>query len=77
MTILFLFFLLVLFFYSFFGIGFYESYAPPFLAAAFICLFVVLKKTWTEMHAVHELLKKKNDKDKAETDSESTDESAK
>lgn len=66
MTAIFIVLLITLAIYSAFGMLFYDSYAPPFLAVALICLFVALKKTWTEMHAVHELLKKKNDKDKEE-----------
>ena len=77
MTAIFIVLLITLAIYSAFGMVFYGSYAPPFLAVALICLFVALKKTWAEMHTVHELLKKENDKDKEETDSESTDESVK
>ena len=77
MTILFLFFLIILFFYSIFGMAYYESYAPPFLAVALICLFIVMKKIWTELQAVHELLEKESNEDEEEEDlgSEITDES--
>lgn len=79
MTAIFLIFLLVLFFYTMFGMICYDSYAPPFLAVALICLFVVLKKILTELQIVHELLKKENgeDEEKEDFDSESRDESVK
>ena len=77
MTATFFIFLLALAFYSVFGMLFYDSYAPPFLAVALICLFVALKKTWTDQHAAYDLLKKELDELKAKLppdDTEETDE---
>lgn len=78
MTATFFILLLALACYSFFGMLFYGSYAPPFLAVALICLFVALKKTWTDQHAAYDLLKKELDELKAKLppdDTEKTDES--
>ena len=71
-------FIIALILYAYLGMIFYGSYAPPFLAVALICLFVVMKKIWTELQAVHELLEKENNEDEEEDSvSESTDESIK
>ena len=51
--------------------------APIFLAVALICLFFMLKRGLSELHTLNEFLKKENDKDKEESDFESTDESEK
>lgn len=78
MTAIFLILLLVLFFYAMFGMLFYDSYAPPFLAVALLCLFFALKKIWTDQHAAYDLLKKELDELKAKLppdDTEETDES--
>ena len=75
MTATFFIFLLALAFYSVFGMLFYDSYAPPFLAVALICLFVALKKTWTDQHAAYDLLKKEFDELKAKLPPDETDES--
>ncbi len=56
MTATFFIFLLALAFYSAFGMLFYESYAPPFLAVALICLFLALKQVLAEVRALYELL---------------------
>ncbi len=56
MTATFFIFLLALAFYSVFGMLFYESYAPPFLAVALICLFLALKQVLAEVRALYELL---------------------
>lgn len=74
MTSTFFIFLLALAFYSVFGMLFYDSYAPPFLAVALICLFVALKKTWTELRAVRELLEPNKEEDDENSDFEETDE---
>jgi len=66
--------LLVLAFYTIFGMLFYDSYAPPFLAVAIICLFAALKKIWSEVHAVRELLDPNKDEDDENSDFEETDE---
>lgn len=74
MTAIFLILLLVLFFYAMFGMLFYGSYAPPFLAVALLCLFFALKKTWTDQHAAYDLLKKELDELKAKLPSDDTEE---
>ena len=74
MTAIFLILLLVLFFYAMFGMLFYDSYAPPFLAVALICLFVALKKIWTDQHAAYDLLKEELDELKAKLPPDETDE---
>ncbi len=56
MTATFFIFLLALAFYSVFGMLFYDSYAPPFLAVALICLFLALKQVLAEVRALYELL---------------------
>ncbi len=73
MTATFFIFLLALAFYSVFGMLFYDSYAPPFLAVALICLFVALKKIWSEVHAVRELLEPNKEEDDENSDFEETD----
>lgn len=74
MTAIFLILLLVLFFYAMFGMLFYGSYAPPFLAVAILCLFFALKKIWTDQHAAYDLLKKELDELKAKLPSDDTEE---
>ena len=74
MTAIFLILLLVLFFYAMFGMLFYGSYAPPFLAVAILCLFFALKKIWTDQHAAYDLLKKELDELKAKLPPDETDE---
>ena len=74
MTAIFLILLLVLFFYAMFGMLFYDSYAPPFLAVAILCLFFALKKIWTDQHAAYDLLKKELDELKAKLPSDDTEE---
>lgn len=74
MAAIFLILLLVLFFYAMFGMIFYDSYAPPFLAVAVLCLFFALKKIWTDQHAAYDLLKKELDELKAKLPPDDTDE---
>lgn len=56
MTAIFIVLLITLAVYSAFGMIFYESYAPPFLAVAIICLFLALKQVLAEVRALYELL---------------------
>lgn len=56
MTAIFIVLLITLAVYSAFGMVFYESYAPPFLAVAIICLFLALKQVLAEVRALYELL---------------------
>ena len=56
MTAIFIVLLITLAVYSAFGMLFYESYAPPFLAVAIICLFLALKQVLAEVRALYELL---------------------
>ena len=74
MTATFFVLLLTLVLYSALGMVFYGSYAPPFLAVAILCLFVALKKIWTDQHAAYDLLKKELDEIKAKLPPDDTDE---
>ena len=74
MTAIFLILLLILFFYAMFGMICYDSYAPPFLAVAVLCLFFALKKIWTDQHAAYDLLKKELDEIKAKFPPDDTEE---
>lgn len=56
MTAIFIVLLITLAVYSAFGMIFYESYAPPFLAVAILCLFLALKQVLAEVRALYELL---------------------
>ncbi len=56
MTAIFIVLLITLAIYSAFGMLFYESYAPPFLAVAIVCLFLALKQVLAEVRALYELL---------------------
>lgn len=56
MTAIFIVLLITLAVYSAFGMIFYESYAPPFLAVAIVCLFLALKQVLAEVRALYELL---------------------
>lgn len=56
MTAIFIVLLITLAVYSAFGMVFYESYAPPFLAVAIVCLFLALKQVLAEVRALYELL---------------------
>lgn len=56
MTAIFIVLLITLAVYSAFGMVFYGSYAPPFLAVAIICLFLALKQVLAEVRALYELL---------------------
>lgn len=56
MTAIFIVLLITLAIYSAFGMLFYDSYAPPFLAVAIICLFLALKQVLAEVRALYELL---------------------
>lgn len=74
-------FIIALILYVFFGMLYTDVFtlAPIFLAVALICLFFMLKRGLSELHTLNEFLKKENDKDKdkEESDFESTDESEK
>lgn len=72
-------FIIALILYAFFGMLYTDVFtlAPIFLAVALICLFFMLKRGLSELHTLNEFLKKENDKDKEESDFESTDESEK
>lgn len=72
-------FIIALILYVFFGMLYTDVFtlAPIFLAVALICLFFMLKRGMSELHTLNEFLKKENDKDKEESDFESTDESEK
>lgn len=56
MTAIFIVLLITLAIYSAFGMLFYDSYAPPFLAVAIVCLFLALKQVLAEVRALYELL---------------------
>ena len=56
MTAIFIVLLITLAIYSAFGMVFYGSYAPPFLAVAILCLFLALKQVLAEVRALYELL---------------------
>lgn len=56
MTAIFIVLLITLAVYSAFGMVFYDSYAPPFLAVAIVCLFLALKQVLAEVRALYELL---------------------
>lgn len=77
MTAIFIVLLITLAIYSAFGMLFYESYAPPFLAVAIICLFLALKQVLAEVRALYELLHMELDDIKEKLSSESTEESDK
>lgn len=77
MTAIFIVLLITLAVYSAFGMIFYESYAPPFLAVAIICLFLALKQVLAEVRALYELLHMELDDIKEKLSSESTEESDK
>ena len=74
MTAIFIVLLITLAVYSAFGMIFYESYAPPFLAVAIICLFLALKQVLAEVRALYELLHMELDDIKEKLSSESTEE---
>lgn len=77
MTAIFIVLLITLAVYSAFGMIFYESYAPPFLAVAIICLFLALKQVLAEVRALYELLHMELDDIKEKLSSESTEETDK
>ena len=77
MTAIFIVLLITLAVYSAFGMIFYESYAPPFLAVAIICLFLALKQVLAEVRALYELLHMELDDINEKLSSESTEESDK
>ncbi len=77
MTAIFIVLLITLAIYSAFGMLFYDSYAPPFLAVAIICLFLALKQVLAEVRALYELLHMELDDIKEKLLSESTEESDK
>ncbi len=56
MMAIFIVLLITLAIYSAFGMLFYDSYAPPFLAVAIVCLFLALKQVLAEVRALYELL---------------------
>ena len=72
-------FIIALILFVFFGMLYTDVFtlAPIFLAVALVCLFFMLKRGLSELHTLNEFLKKENDKDKEESDFESTDESEK
>lgn len=77
MTAIFIVLLITLAIYSAFGMLFYDSYAPPFLAVAIVCLFLALKQVLAEVRALYELLHMELDDIKEKLLSESTEESDK
>ena len=77
MTAIFIVLLITLAIYSAFGMVFYGSYAPPFLAVAILCLFLALKQVLAEVRALYELLHMELDDIKEKLSSESTEESYK
>lgn len=77
MTAIFIVLLITLAIYSAFGMLFYDSYAPPFLAVAIVCLFLALKQVLAEVRALYELLHMELDDIKEKLSSESTEESDK
>ncbi len=74
MTAIFIVLLITLAVYSAFGMIFYESYAPPFLAVAIICLFLALKQVLAEVRALYELLHMELDDIKEKLSPDSTEE---
>ncbi len=74
MTAIFIVLLITLAVYSAFGMLFYESYAPPFLAVAIICLFLALKQVLAEVRALYELLHMELDDIKEKLSPDSTEE---
>ena len=77
MTAIFIVLLITLAVYSAFGMLFYESYAPPFLAVAIICLFLALKQVLAEVRALYELLHMEIEELKEKLSPDSTEESDK
>lgn len=77
MTAIFIVLLITLAVYSAFGMLFYESYAPPFLAVAILCLFLALKQVLAEVRALYELLHMELDDIKEKLSPDSTEESDK
>lgn len=77
MTAIFIVLLITLAVYSAFGMIFYESYAPPFLAVAIICLFLALKQVLAEVRALYELLHMELDDIKEKLSPDGTEESDK
>lgn len=77
MTAIFIVLLITLAVYSAFGMVFYDSYAPPFLAVAIVCLFLALKQVLAEVRALYELLHMELDDIKEKLSPDSTEESDK
>lgn len=77
MTAIFIVLLITLILYSAFGMVFYGSYAPPFLAVAILCLFLALKQVLAEVRALYELLHMELDDIKEKLSHDSTEESDK
>ncbi len=77
MTAIFIVLLITLAIYSAFGMLFYDSYAPPFLAVAIVCLFLALKQVLAEVRALYELLHMELDDIKEKLSPDSTEESDK
>ena len=77
MTAIFIVLLITLAVYSAFGMLFYESYAPPFLAVAILCLFLALKQVLAEVRALYELLHMELDDIKEKLSPDSTEKSDK
>lgn len=77
MTAIFIVLLITLAIYSAFGMLFYDSYAPPFLAVAIVCLFLALKQVLAEVRALYELLHMELDDIKEKLSLESTEETDK
>lgn len=77
MTAIIIVLLITLAIYSAFGMVFYGSYAPPFLAVAILCLFLALKQVLAEVRALYELLHMELDDIKEKLSSESTEETDK
>ena len=77
MTAIFIVLLITLAVYSAFGMLFYESYAPPFLSVAILCLFLALKQVLAEVRALYELLHMELDDIKEKLSPDSTEESDK
>lgn len=77
MTAIFIVLLITLAIYSAFGMVFYGSYAPPFLAVAILCLFLALKQVLAEVRALYELLHMELDDIKEKLSPDSTEETDK
>lgn len=77
MTAIFIVLLITLAIYSAFGMLFYDSYAPPFLAVAIVCLFLALKQVLAEVRALYELLHIELDDIKEKLSSDGTEETDK